>query len=242
LSINICSGDNVNFTPTSGINGSTFAWVSGVPTSGVTGESANGTGAIHDILFNANTTAGTETYTITPTGPSPTFCTGTVSTLTVTIEPVTAAPIITANGSTLISNILTGNQWYLNGNIIPGATGSSYTATTNGVYTDVVTANGCPSAHSNSITLSNVGIPDIEGINSISIYPNPSNGIFNIDINSTRNLTINVKVFDVLGQLVDESEIKNFKSTIDLTSKANGMYFIQINCNDSSYNTKIMKR
>lgn len=242
MSINICSGDHVNFTPTSGVTGSTFAWVSGVPTTGVTGESSNGTGTINDILLNANTTAGTETYTITPTGPSPTFCAGTASTLTVTIEPVTVAPIITVNGSTFTSNILTGNQWYLNGNIIPGATGSTYTATVNGVYTDVVTTNGCPSAHSNSITLSNVGIPDIEGINSISIYPNPSNGIFNIDINSTRNLTINVKIFDVLGQLVDESEIKNFKSTIDLTSKANGMYFIQINCNGSTYNTKIMKR
>ena len=63
--------------------------------------------------------------TITPGGPT-TFCAG--------------------GSVTLSSSSASGNQWYLNGNPIGGATSNTYNATAQGTYTVVVTDNGCTSA------------------------------------------------------------------------------------------------
>ncbi|MFN8285225.1 MAG: PKD domain-containing protein [Chitinophagales bacterium] len=57
----------------------------------------------------------------------------------ITLETMaTGSPsIISVNGDSLISSIPSGNQWYLNGIIVPGATGVVYEATTPGWYTVV---------------------------------------------------------------------------------------------------------
>ena len=67
------------------------------------------------------------TPTITPGGPT-TFCAG--------------------GSVTLTSSSPTGNQWYLDGNPIGGATAQQYDATASGSYTVTVTASGCTSAPS----------------------------------------------------------------------------------------------
>ena len=54
-------------------------------------------------------------------------------------------------------------QWYLNGNIIPGATASQYDATAGGVYTVQFTnSNGCSVMSNTSITLSLITKPEAE--------------------------------------------------------------------------------
>jgi hypothetical protein len=79
------------------------------------------------------------------------------SATTVTVNPIPATPTISVGGPTtfcqggsvtLTSSSASGNQWYLNGNPIGGATNQSYIATASGNYTVVVTQNGCPSAAS----------------------------------------------------------------------------------------------
>ncbi|MEA2163467.1 MAG: hypothetical protein QOK37_1594 [Thermoanaerobaculia bacterium] len=86
----------------------------------------------------------------------------------VTINPIPATPTITAGGPTafcspgsvtLTSSSASGNQWYLNGNPIGGATNNTYVATASGNYTTVVTALGCSSAASNSIAVTVNPIP-----------------------------------------------------------------------------------
>jgi hypothetical protein len=75
----------------------------------------------------------------------------------VTVNPIPPTPAINAGGPTtfcaggsvtLTSSSASGNQWYLSGNAINGATGNTYNATASGNYTVVVTANGCSSAAS----------------------------------------------------------------------------------------------
>jgi hypothetical protein len=78
------------------------------------------------------------------------------------VNPITPPPTITPSGSTatcdsllLTSSSASGNQWYLNGDPIGGATNQTYSATASGNYTVVVTASGCSSAPSTatSVTL-----------------------------------------------------------------------------------------
>jgi hypothetical protein len=78
------------------------------------------------------------TPTITPGGPT-TFCAG---------------------GSVLLtSSAPTGNQWYLNGSLIPSATNVTYSATASGSYTVVTTVAGCPSAPSTPVVVTVNPIP-----------------------------------------------------------------------------------
>jgi len=56
------------------------------------------------------------------------------------------------------------------------------------------------------------------------VYPNPSNGVFNIELNQKTN----VKVMNILGSIVYEQELSG-KSQIDLTNQASGIYFLNIN-------------
>ena len=53
----------------------------------------------------------------------------------------------------MTSSSATGNQWYLNGNPIGGATNQDYIATASGNYTVIVTESGCTSSPSTETTV-----------------------------------------------------------------------------------------
>src|SRR5213078_3874757 len=87
----------------------------------------------------------------------------------VTVNPIPATPTITPGGPTtfcqggsvtLTSSSASGNQWYLSGNPIGGATANTYNATASGNYTVVVTdGNSCSSAASAATSVTVNPIP-----------------------------------------------------------------------------------
>ena len=90
-----------------------------------------------------------------------------------------ASPVITEHGDTLFSSSVTNNQWFVNGNIVIGATNSFYIATNGGdTYSVTVKdSSGFCSATSNLF----VGINEINEIGiSYSLFPNPAKNIFQI--------------------------------------------------------------
>lgn len=80
-----------------------------------------------------------------------------------------------------------------------------------------------------------VSIENISVNRDISIYPNPSNGIFNI--NSSIEID-ELKVFNIAGQLIQD--ITN-PTTIDLTNYSEGVYLIKIKTKENIYYDKIIK-
>ncbi len=64
-----------------------------------------------------------------------------------------------------------------------------------------------------------------------NIYPNPSNGILNLEISGAENQQYKVKIFDVIGSMV-YNRIYNYgtyiKEQIDISNHPKGMYFISI--------------
>jgi hypothetical protein len=100
--------------------------------------------------------SGSATVTVIPFPPMPTIMPG---------GPTTFC----AGGSlTLTSSSATGNQWYLNGSPIGGATNQTYSATTAGSYTVVVTASGCSSAPS-APTVVTTNTPPVLSYNPASV-------------------------------------------------------------------------
>lgn len=67
----------------------------------------------------------------------------------------------------------------------------------------------------------------VENIEKIgfAVYPNPSNGT--IAIEAERNEYM-LHITNVLGEIIYQSKIKNYKSEIDLGKQTNGIYFINI--------------
>jgi len=74
----------------------------------------------------------------------------------------------------------------------------------------------------------------------INIYPNPSNGVFNIDF-KTFTEVLNVSITDITGKIIYQLANANCKSQIqiDLSNQNKGIYFIRLFNNSSSYNYKI---
>ncbi|MDE0987522.1 MAG: T9SS type A sorting domain-containing protein, partial [Schleiferiaceae bacterium] len=62
-----------------------------------------------------------------------------------------------------------------------------------------------------------------------SIFPNPSNGIVNIELNATTSAA--VTVVDVLGQVIYSSNtsfVAGQRQMIDLSNNAKGMYILSV--------------
>ncbi|MCX6299792.1 MAG: T9SS type A sorting domain-containing protein, partial [Bacteroidetes bacterium] len=65
-----------------------------------------------------------------------------------TISAASATEFCSGSSVVLTSSAVSGNQWFVNGVIIPSAIEKNYTATTSGNYTVIVTTNACASAPS----------------------------------------------------------------------------------------------
>lgn len=162
-------------------------------------------------------------------------CSDISSPTAVTVNPFPSIPIISANDTILTSSSINGNQWYLNGNIITGATLQSFTVTQNGIYTVVVTINGC-SVTSSPYNFTTISIQDIDINNSIIIIPNPNNGIFYIDAKDLK--IIKIKIYNTLGEIIYES--KNSNSKIDLSTQSKGNYFIEFLIGNKTYTKQLI--
>ncbi len=83
---------------------------------------------------------------------------------------------------------------------------------------------------SKSLPFTNVvlGTEDFAGLDKISVYPNPSKGVFSISKNDLT--TINkVSVFDTNAKLLKEiATNSNFNNTIDVSELSKGIYFMEI--------------
>ena len=78
-----------------------------------------------------------------------------------------------------------------------------------------------------SVTLA-AGINDIQLLNDITVFPNPSSGLVNLQINQFTNLKMNsVEIYNVMGEKVYSSIMNGASSIIDL-DKPNGIYFLQL--------------
>jgi hypothetical protein len=80
--------------------------------------------------------------------------------------------------------------------------------------------------------------------NSISIFPNPSNGIYDIEAN-LQSTTAKIKVMNILGVSVYESNIKAdsklFKTKLNISNLPDGLYMLVIEANGQKTVRNIIK-
>jgi hypothetical protein len=67
--------------------------------------------------------------------------------------------------------------------------------------------------------------PDFQNDASISVYPNPTNGIVTVNCN---NSIKSIQLYDIQGRLLQTNLVNENETTIDVSTKAKGVYFLKI--------------
>lgn len=232
-----CIGQAV--TLTDGSTGSPTAWnwnmPGGTPTSAATQNSS--------VIYS---TAGVKTITLTAsnlTGTSTAVMSVTISaapTLTVTS---TNSVICDGQTSVLKSFGATGYTWLPTASLSSGSGAiviANPSSTT--TYTITGTTAGCSSTTMLTVTVADcTGIEDLISSNEITIYPNPTNGLINIQFND-ESIIKEIVISNTLGQIVFvQQNLKERNLIIDMSEFNSGVYFIKANTSKGNVLNKIIK-
>ncbi|MBB3054949.1 S8 family serine peptidase [Mucilaginibacter gotjawali] len=153
-------------------------------------------------------------------------------------------PVISLNGTALTSNFLAGNQWYVDGKAIDGATGQTYIPAKSGNYTlGINLSTGCQLLSDNYVYVltSNKGNTGDIGL---VVYPVPASNQLSIIFASPANNNLNLSLINSAGLIVYTNlqtiTQGNFATTIDVSKQAPGSYILKIVLGQKVYYNKIV--
>jgi hypothetical protein len=191
---------------------------------------------IAGATFDTLRATSTGIYTVVITNNN--GCSNTSTPVAVNAFPIPAKPTITQNGRLLTSSSPAGNQWYRNGQPIPGATEITYAPDQDGVYTVVVTLNDCSSEPSDRFlfTERDFGVASDE-VTSLWVFPNPSpDGRLRVRFNVKSSGVLQLRILDSIGQVVYQESAPDFTGTYDqeinLPNLGAGVYFLRLQYRD----------
>ena len=158
----------------------------------------------------------------------------------VTINPIPVKPTFFVTGNLFTTGVTGLNlQWYFNNTMIPGANGSSITATANGTYQLCATdSNSCKNC-SDTLVYVGVGLNDLQS-GSFQIYPNPSDGRFTLLFENAGASGRTLKISDILGHAVTSIDISGNMRYSYPSQLTPGMYIITIEEVGNSYFRKLV--
>lgn len=124
-----------------------------------------------------------------------------------------------------------------------GAQTQTITNLPSGLYSVTITdANGCTDEETFEVN-SIVGTENLVEINEMKLFPNPTSGMTNLEVNLSKTSDLIVQVFNANGVQVFEKEVNNISETlleIDLNNQATGMYFVRILTENQSHIERLM--
>lgn len=84
------------------------------------------------------------------------------------------------------------------------------------------------------------GQQETAAANTISIFPNPSIGVFSLEFGVGSGEKAEIEIYNSIGEEVYKSEVKSQKEVINLSTQPKGIYFVRIVANDKTYSQKIV--
>ncbi|MBA3680191.1 MAG: T9SS type A sorting domain-containing protein [Bacteroidetes bacterium] len=230
------SNVTVNATPTISVNNGTIC-------SGGSFTIAPGGASTYTISGGNTIVAPTTNTSYNVTGTSAAGCVGSntaVSSVSVNALPTVGASsnqslICVGQTATLSATGATTYSW------LPSGSGSSITVTP--TVSTTYTVNGTDANGCSSSTTVTQGIVFCTGISSnqllssdIKLYPNPSNGLFNLELNSSAQVSITT----ILGQVILDEKMESGTHTFNLQDQIKGLYFVKITQNNTQATIKII--
>jgi PKD repeat protein len=226
----ICSGNNVTLSANAngGTGPYTYVWNPGNQSGSSITVSPTNTTVYTVVATDANNCSGSTTSTVTVT-PIP-------------VTVVTPASVTICNGQSTVLTASGGTTY------VWSTGGTTATETVNPTATttySVIAFNG--SCMGNTATATVTVSPclsiDEEGVeNVVVLYPNPSSGLINIEIGTLKSDNFKVHVFNSIGEIVQVISLNDFSNnryTVDLNSKANGLYYFTFQYENEVFTKKV---
>ena len=218
----ICSGSPINLLANGAVS-NTYTWSTGATS-----------------LSTTENPTITTTYSVTGVGSN--GCMGTaVKTITVNplpdVQVVTTGTLLCAGQSATLSvsgaNTYTWNNGSNNTDIVvsPSST-SNYTVTGKDLNNCSKTA-----VFTQSVSIC-TGLENLNNDISYLVYPNPTNGLVNVDVESEMNYVL----VNVIGEHIAKGEFILGKNYIDLSSMSNGVYFLQLKQGQQTKTIRLVKQ
>lgn len=93
------------------------------------------------------------------------------------------------------------------------------------------------------VAMNPLSLSDVNPESNMLIYPNPSNGNFNIDFNNLNAETVTLKILDTRGRIVLDKELGavngSSKEQVYLNSNESGVYVIQVTVDGKTFNSRV---
>lgn len=170
--------------------------------------------------------------------------------ITISEFPAPIKPTIEQDGNLLTAIIndasIQSYQWFLNGEKINKAFEKTFTMLQSGKYSvEVVDTNSCSSISDEFDFV--VGVEEFQTIfGDISIFPNPSQGIYHLNIRDNKAKKVDIAITNLLGKDIyhfndNINDLNNYQTIINIQSQPKGIYFVRITINNISKMIKIIK-
>jgi hypothetical protein len=135
-------------------------------------------------------------------------------------------------------------QWYYEGEPIDTARGPKYKLGALGKYkVEITDSNGCGAISEEYDVITSV--EEEYRLVNVDVFPNPSDGVFSINMNFLDTQSIGISVVNLLGKKVYELEPKSFTNryehNVDLGTLPKGVYFANVRIGSYSKVIKLIK-
>lgn len=146
----------------------------------------------------------------------------------------TASPTQLVVGVTDAStDAITSWQWsWGDGSTDTGSTPAPHVYAANGTYQICLIVNNLAGADTScqSVTVQSIGINDVNAASSVAVYPNPSNGVINVQMGENLKDNAVITISNAIGEVVAVRNAKGqYKEQFNISSYAEGVYFVNIN-------------
>jgi hypothetical protein len=119
-------------------------------------------------------------------------------------------------------------QWFFERWAIPGATSNQHNATQSGTYHVLAVAPDGNGNYSEPFAYNSVGIYENGFLQSLTIHPNPGNGMVFINSKSSEIREYMIEVSDVSGRVVYRDAMNAASHQMDLTGFGKGVMTLRI--------------
>ena len=163
---------------------------------------------------------------------------------TPTVSASASQTVLCVTGETG-SSILTASSSAASYSWSNGSTTSSIavTPTLTTTYSVTVTNAGCSSAATVTVNVTDCTGLQEQFAGAINIYPNPTNGVVNVAINSQFVGTASIEVYDVIGKLLIQENLVSEVTTVNTSKLKQGIYMFKVvNDNQTIKVSRIIKQ